>query len=78
MELNIVHQNKTVEIWLTRADQNDSQVLAALQKIYQDCKAKNYTAAVFSSGCANLYEQTRDLLLYNQQQLAKQTVKAQI
>ena len=65
MEMAVKDERKLVEIWLTNG----------LQSVYDTYKKKKYLVAVFESGNGDLYEQTRDLLLYNRQRLAEQEVQ---
>lgn len=75
MEIN--EQSKMVELWLTREETNDLSFRESLKPVYQQYKARNYQVAVFLSGEAELYQQTRELLLYNRRRLAEQEVQAQ-
>ncbi|HJB99508.1 MAG TPA: hypothetical protein H9764_03555 [Candidatus Flavonifractor merdavium] len=75
MEIN--EQSKMVELWLTREETNDLSFRESLTPVYQQYKARNYLVAVFLSGEAELYQQTRELLLYNRRRLAEQEVQAQ-
>lgn len=75
MEVN--EQSKTVEFWLTNGEKNDSIFRDSLKPLYQQYRAHNYLVAVFLSGDENLYQQTRDLLLYNQRRIAEKEVQAQ-
>lgn len=65
MEMNVRDDKKLVEIWLTNAEKIDPVLREGLKEIYAKYKAKKYMVAVFESGKGNLYENTRDLLLYN-------------
>ena len=75
MELSVNDANRLVEIWLTNAEKADPVLRAGLQGIYNTFKKKKYLVAVFESGNCDLYEQTRELLLYNRQRLAEQEVQ---
>ena len=75
MEMIVKDERKLVEIWLTNAEKADPVLLAGLQNIYDKFKKKKYLVAVLESGNCDLYEQTRDLLLYNRQRLAEQEVQ---
>lgn len=77
MRMEIRDQNKIVELWLTREEKEDAAFQESLKPIYQQYKAQNYLVAVFLSGEADLYQQTRDLLLYNRRRLAEKDVQAQ-
>ena len=71
MEINIQNDRKIVEIWLTHAESTDTALRGDLQEIYAAYRAKNYTVAVFTSGQGDLYEHTRDLLLFNRRRSAE-------
>lgn len=75
MEMTVWDARRLVEIWLTNAEQADPGLRASLQGIYDTFKKKKYLVAVFESGTCGLYEQTRDLLLYNRRRTAEQEVQ---
>ena len=75
--MEIREQNKIVELWLTREERDDSAFRESLKPIYQEYKDQNYLVAVFLSGEEDLYQQTRDLLLYNRRRLAEKEVQAE-
>ena len=75
MEMIVKDERKLVEIWLTNVEKADPVLRAGLQSIYDKFKKKKYLVAVFESGNCNLYEQTRDLLLYNRQRMAEQEIR---
>ena len=75
--MEIREQNKIVELWLTREERDDSAFRESLKPIYQQYKDQNYLVAVFLSGEEDLYQQTRDLLLYNRRRLAEKEVQAE-
>ena len=75
--MEIRGQNKIVELWLTREARDDSAFRESLKPIYQQYKDQNYLVAVFLSGEEDLYQQTRDLLLYNRRRLAEKEVQAE-
>ena len=77
MRMEIREQNKIVELWLTREERDDSAFRESLKPIYQQYKDQNYLVAVFLSGEEDLYQQTRDLLLYNRRRLAEREVQAE-
>jgi len=62
---------KIVEVWLTRAEQEDKALREQLSRMYADYKAKKYKVAEYRSGSAELYAATRDLLLYNRKRIAE-------
>ena len=75
MEMNVRDDKKLVEIWLTNAEKIDPVLREGLKEIYAKYKAKKYMVAVFESGRGNLYENTRDLLLYNRRRSAEKEVQ---
>lgn len=77
MRMEIREQSKIVELWLTREEQDDPAFRESLKPIYQQYKDQNYLVAVFLSGEEDLYQQTRDLLLYNRRRLAEKEVQAE-
>lgn len=62
MHMEVREQSKIVELWLTKEENNDPVFRESLKPIYQQYKAQKYMVAVFLSGEADLYQQTRDLL----------------
>ena len=74
MHMKIQDGQKIVEIWLTNQEQQDPNVREALQPLYQEYQKRKYLVAVFCSGEQPLYNQTRDLLLYNRRRLAEKEV----
>ena len=77
MRMEIREQNKIVELWLTREERDDPAFRESLKPIYQQYKDQKYLVAVFLSGEEDLYQQTRDLLLYNRRRLAEKEVQAE-
>ena len=75
MEMIVKDERKLVEIWLTNAEKSGPVLRAGLQSVYDTYKKKKYLVAVFESGNCDLYEQTRDLLLYNRQRMAEQEIR---
>ena len=75
MEMNVRDDQKLVEIWLTNAEKIDPVLREGLKEIYAKYKTKKYMVAVFESGKGDLYENTRDLLLYNRRRSAEKAVQ---
>ena len=75
--MEIREQSKIVELWLTRGERDDPAFRESLKPIYQQYKDQKYLVAVFLSGDEDLYQQTRDLLLYNRRRLAEKEVQAE-
>lgn len=77
MRMEVKEHNKVVELWLTRDETNDKQFLESLKPLYRRYQAQHYLVAVFYSGEEDLYQQTRDLLLYNRRRAAEKQVQEQ-
>ena len=76
MEMNVRDDQKLVEIWLTNAEKVDPVLREGLKEIYAKYKTKKYMVAVLQSGQGDLYENTRDLLLFNRRRAAERAVQA--
>lgn len=63
-----------LELWLTKEEKDDPAVREILGPICRYYKKQDYLVAVFLSGEADLYQKTRDLLLYNRRQLAEREI----
>lgn len=77
MRMEVKDQSKVVELWLTREEKNNKQFLDALKSLYRQYQTQSYLVAVFYSGGEDLYQQTRDLLLYNRRRAAEKQVQEQ-
>lgn len=77
MRMEIKEHSKVVELWLTRDETNDQQFLDSLKPLYRQYQAQHYLVAVFYSGAEDLYQQTRELLLYNRRRSAEKQVQGQ-
>ena len=77
MRIAVREESKIVELWLNRAEKEDAAFRESLKLLYQTYKAQNYLVAVFLSGEEELYQQTRDLLLYNRRRQAEMEVLEQ-
>ena len=75
MEIKVHPQQKFVEVWQTRADQDDAALQTQLKAMYADWKKKGYLVAVYRSGNEDLYAATRDLLAYNKRRTAELAVR---
>ena len=75
MEIIVMDDEKLVTIWLTRAEQEDATLRKRLKPLYAKYKAKKYMVAQFHSGTGDLYECTRDLLLFNLRRSAELEVQ---
>lgn len=77
MEINVNHERKLVEVWLTHAEKNDPAVRERLKPLYAKYKQQRYLVAVFESGDRDLYQSTRDLLAFNKRRTAELAVQRQ-
>ena len=69
MEIKREPASKTVEMWLTQAEGQDTAIQAQLKPFYTKCKAQGYTVVVSRSGTQDLATATSDLLCYNRKHL---------
>ena len=76
MQTKIHEPTQIVEVMLTHAEQADEEVKKQLQELYAQYKGTKYSVAVFLSGKRDLYEDTRDLLLFNRRRAAERAVHA--
>ena len=65
MRIHMDEEKKIAEIWLTKAESDDSAVEARLKPFYKECKDHKYLAVVYRSGRESLLETTKDLLRHN-------------
>ena len=65
MEIQVNDSDKIVEIWLSNAEKEDVALRDSLKPIYSAYKIKKYKVAVFESGEADLFDETKELLLHN-------------
>ena len=77
MHIEIKEQSKIVALWLTKEERDDPAFRESLKPLYQKYKDQKYLVAVYLSGEEDLYQQTRDLLLYNRRRLAEKEVQAE-
>ena len=77
LRMEIRDESKIVELWLTREEKDDPALRESLKPMYQKYKEQKYLVAVFLSGEEDLYQQTRDLLLYNRRREAEKEVQAE-
>ena len=74
----IVKQNdrlKIMEIWLTRADQEDAALLECLKPKYVEWKQQGILPVVYRSGTESLFDCTIDLLTYTRTRSAQKEVQ---
>lgn len=77
MQMRVNKDSKTVEIWLTNTEKADTAFRDSLKPLYQQYRDQKYTVVLFLSGENDLYERTRDLLLYNRRRTAEQAARAE-
>ena len=75
--MEVREQSRIVELWLTREERDNPAFRESLRPICQQYRDQKYLVVVFLSGEADLYQQTRDLLLYNRRRLAEREVQAE-
>lgn len=78
MEINVDKEKKMVDIWLTKAEKNAEKLKESLKEVYKKYSEQKYMVAVFMSGEQDLYENTRDLLLYNLEKKQYVTLRQQM
>ena len=65
----IVHdelgKNKYVEIWLSNAENKDTEIETNLKTMYDKYNSDKYRVVVFRSGTENLVKNTKELLRCN-------------
>ena len=71
MEISINDERRTVEVWLSNEEKNDSAVRQRLKPLYAEYVGKKYTVAVFMSGGQDLYSLTSGLLCYNRKRITE-------
>ena len=77
MEIYVRDDEKLIEVWLTRQEQEDPERKRQLEKIYRMGKEKRCLVAVFLSGREELGELTSAMLRHNRDKLARQEVQRQ-
>ena len=75
--MEVREQSRIVELWLTREERDNPAFRESLRPICQQYRDQKYLVVVFLSGEADLYQQTRDLLLYNRRRLAERELQAE-
>ena len=63
--MNVHHDAKTVDIWLTRSEARDDNFRKSLEPYYQQFKEKKYFVSVFESGERDLFSDTVLLRRHN-------------
>ena len=65
MEMNIHHDTKTVDIWLTKSEVRDENFRRSLEPYYRQFAKQRYFVSVFESGDRELLPDTSLLLHHN-------------
>lgn len=65
MEVIVSDKSNFVEIWLTRADQEDPQCMDTLPKMVEDIVRQKRYPIIFRSGREEMYDVTLSLLQHN-------------
>ena len=65
MEMNIHHDTKMVDIWLTRSEARDENIRRSLEPYYRQFAKQRYFVSVFESGDRELLPNTALLLRHN-------------
>lgn len=77
MEMNVHHDKRTVDIWLTRKEAADDKFKESLNPIYKRYAEMNYFVSVFESGSGNLENGMIALLRHNIEMKARREVMAE-
>ena len=65
MEMNVHHDTKTVDIWLTRSEARDVDFRKSLEPYFGQFKKMKFFVSVFESGERDLFSDTVLLLRHN-------------
>lgn len=65
MEMNIHHDTKAVDIWLTKSEVRDENFRRSLEPYYRQFAKQRYFVSVFESGDRELLPNTALLLRHN-------------
>lgn len=77
MEMNVHHDAKTVDIWLTQSEAKDESIHRSLEPYYQQFEKKKYFVSIFESGERDLFSDTVLLLRHNLELQAKNELAAE-
>ena len=77
LEVHVRENEKLIEVWLTRQEQEDPERKQQLKELYRLGKEKHCLVAVFLSGREELDELTGALLRHNRDEMARQEVQRQ-
>lgn len=70
MEIRIRDDKRIVEVWLTNAEKNNPSIHTSLKPLYQSCRNRKYTVAVFESGSRDLYADFHHLAQQHRHRMA--------
>lgn len=65
MEIVKNEETRIVEIWLTKADQRDTDCMNLLEPLFKKWNAEKYLPVIYRSGSDDLYGNTLALLKHN-------------
>ena len=65
MEINVHHNEKTVDIWLTKSEAGNENFRKSLEPYYRHFRERKYFISVFESGERDLFSDTVLLLRHN-------------
>ncbi len=71
MVMNVLEEQKIIQIWLTNEEKDDPDVHARLKPVFTENNQRGFQTVVYKSGKQDLKEGIRDLLLYNKRKLAE-------
>ena len=71
LQIDVFDNQKTVAVWLTKAERNDERVREKLRELRAEYKAKKYTVAEYQSGDDDLHTSIYELLRYNKLRVAE-------
>lgn len=71
MQIQINRSAGIAEIWLTKAERDDSAVKESLKPLYKKFHAEKLLPTVFLSGDREICNQTSALLCYNRRRIAE-------
>ena len=77
MEICVRDNEKLIEVWLTKQEQEKPEIKEQMAEIYRQGKEKRFLVAVFLSGQEELGELTSALLRHNRDELARREVEQQ-
>lgn len=75
MTIEIMDNEKLVEIWLSNAEKADSDLREYLTGLYRRYGEKKYTVVVYESGGGDLFQDTLALLRFNRCRAAQREVE---